>query len=357
MRTSILALVFAWFGFAALCEPMQFKPATNGGNCADCRWTVAQGDITESTPAALRDHIARYGPPRSLVFDSPGGNLGAALDLGRIIRENGIPTGIGRSELTSGPSFPWYRIVEGGTCESACAFAFLGGVARRANEDEGAAPRSGRLGMHQFFTLDGRDIPSSTTQMLMGQVLLYILEMGINAELLGLAARTPPDRMYFFSAQELRDLSVITLRGSEPRGLFLDRGGLAVGWRLRAETGMIARDVTLRCSGAAGGWVLRVRDHAAASGATGIDQVSPDNLMIRVGERMLELDRESLLTLTTDGDDEMIEVLLPDDLPSFPEEHFSFRTNGLRPFLTALSADETLPDAETFSVLARACGD
>ena len=80
-------------------DAMTFRTAGNGGNCGDCVWTVAEGRITADTPA---DFIAYWGPEETegsplVVLHSPGGNLLAGLELGRLLRERGTRTRVART--------------------------------------------------------------------------------------------------------------------------------------------------------------------------------------------------------------------------------------------------------------------
>lgn len=67
---------------AASAAPMHF---TRGDNA----YIVAEGEITEDTPSELGRLITS--PGTAIYFDSPGGSLGAALTLGRMIRRGSTP--------------------------------------------------------------------------------------------------------------------------------------------------------------------------------------------------------------------------------------------------------------------------
>jgi hypothetical protein len=55
----------------------------------DSTYIVAEGEITENTPAEFGLITS---PGTAIYFDSPGGSLGAALTLGRMIRRAGLNT-------------------------------------------------------------------------------------------------------------------------------------------------------------------------------------------------------------------------------------------------------------------------
>jgi hypothetical protein len=90
----------------------------------------AVGTITADTPGELEKFLktedARM--TRNIDFHSLGGDLGAAIKLGEIIRKAGYNTAIGRSIPLDGPMENY--AYKNPACVAACAFAFLGGVTR-----------------------------------------------------------------------------------------------------------------------------------------------------------------------------------------------------------------------------------
>ncbi|AHM03031.1 periplasmic protein-like type [Roseibacterium elongatum DSM 19469] len=157
-----------------------------------------------------------------IVFNSPGGDLAAGLELGRLIREAGYRTGIARSVLE--PSMPpegrfrHYRTA-GAICDSACAYAFLGGVDRAIGE--GAA-----IGFHQFidpsmFELGEGEvsalemlIDSARDQYVTGLIVEYLVEMGIDLGLYPIAAAVgPADPIRRLTRDEIRELGVARQAG------------------------------------------------------------------------------------------------------------------------------------------------
>lgn len=63
-------------------------------------WIMAEGTITPDTPGRFRQLLRQIGSEKlPVVLDSSGGDLDAALEIGRIIRANGLTTIIGRSEV------------------------------------------------------------------------------------------------------------------------------------------------------------------------------------------------------------------------------------------------------------------
>ena len=193
-------------------EPMQFYSAGNGGNCSYCGWVAAVGVITQDTPDQFREFIVndRAWMSRNLELNSPGVNLSAGLELGRLIREYGFSTSV--SDTSFGVSGGvWDERIDGGACDSACAYAFLGGV------DRSAEPES--LGFHQF-SWDAADreesiesqegLNYSLEQLQQGIVVAYLVEMGIDARLILIASTAGPDEIVFLPESDLLELNVIT---------------------------------------------------------------------------------------------------------------------------------------------------
>ncbi len=347
----------------AQAQEMTFGTHSNGGNCANCGWSSAQGVITKDTPDQFAAFLAEGRHSGQIVFDSPGGDLGAALKLGRMIRAAGLSTGIAKTTPMDGT--PWFEISDG-TCESACAFAFMGGTARFVEEGN-LNPRSGRLGMHQFYTRTGSEIPSAATQQIMGQLLIYMIEMGVNPEALSLASNATAEDMYFFSLQEATRLGLHTSASVSDMDFVMKDGGLALTWSDQSASGSIWKTAWLYCDLDISAWVLEVRDYGAAGGSLGFDPQNPKDLMFETGGTRREgviiplegeqhpMDGRHILDLREDGADRVIRVHLPVDLRDYPGEEFFFRTNLLRNFMIVLSADARLPDSETLDLLARAC--
>ena len=97
-----------------------------------------------------------------------------------------------------------------GVCGSACAYAYMGGVARYL--EEGA-----KLGVHRFYNKAAIDNYSArqfsggdldATQRIFAALVLYLLQMGVKAEVIGLTDQAGPDEMYWISSKEAEDLQV-----------------------------------------------------------------------------------------------------------------------------------------------------
>ena len=113
-----------------------------GNRCPE--WIMAEGIITPNTPERFRQLLSELGDEKlPVVLDSQGGDLDAALAIGRMIRSAGLTTVIGRSEVqgcaprdaacNKGRPFglPYNGFVTPrGSCSSTCLFVLAGGVER-----------------------------------------------------------------------------------------------------------------------------------------------------------------------------------------------------------------------------------
>lgn len=113
-----------------------------GRRCPE--WIVAEGAITRNTPEQLRRVLAELGNARlPVVLDSRGGDVDAAMDMGRMIRARGLTTIIGRSEVQGcaprdarcrkggAAELPYTGyVVPAGECGSACLLVLAAGKQR-----------------------------------------------------------------------------------------------------------------------------------------------------------------------------------------------------------------------------------
>lgn len=114
-------------------KPMTFEW---GATYGDIPAIFADGDFTVDTPEALRTFLKRsiYTPDTVIYLNSLGGDLGAGMEVGKVIREAHLNTGVARNTRDPAQAntidLDAYSRVYPGYCVSACSLAFLGGVAR-----------------------------------------------------------------------------------------------------------------------------------------------------------------------------------------------------------------------------------
>lgn len=174
---------------------------SHGGSTEGCRdpvachaWIDAKGEIDSNTVRDLEAYIAATSyPPKVIRFDSPGGSLVEAVELGIWIRSKGYKT-------------------EATLCASACLYAFLGGTKRT-----GAVSKP-MLGIHRFYAANDRKEPDANaiagldmdgTQKIMGALLQYAVYMGVDLRLLAYSIEAGPEEMRWLTEKEAIDLKVI----------------------------------------------------------------------------------------------------------------------------------------------------
>jgi len=243
IMVTMVALVFAGSGMAKAADnlpnrtidpnaPMSFEYTGNGGNIKGTDWIAAEGTITADTPNRFKDFLAKkIARNTSVQFNSPGGNLVAALKLGEMIRGARLDTSVGRTVFNKDGGMWSDRLP--GLCISACVYAFLGGEMRVVGANQ--------LGVHQFYDSRALDEPErkafsaidvSINQVLGGLVLDYVLRMGADAGLVLLAEATSPWEMHYLTSAELQKLRVANTS-------FTDTG-----WKIEARSGGAALMIT-----------------------------------------------------------------------------------------------------------------
>ena len=176
---------------------MTFDWAGNGGTCIRCwGWIRADGIITDNTPADFEAFVKDVDHP-AIVLNSPGGNLNAAMELGRAFRDRHASTEIADSVLQSNMLPDRLYSLKPGICLSACFFAFVGGerrslIANHADEEV----NHNRLGIHRFSEADP-NLSLTAAQTMAGAEAAYLSEMGIDTRILAIAA----------SVEDVRDLT------------------------------------------------------------------------------------------------------------------------------------------------------
>lgn len=155
--------------------------------------TIDQGaaDRVAAEMAARGEYIT------TVSLNSPGGIVGEALAIGRLIRDKGYAT----------------SVEAGALCASSCPLVFAGGKERIAT------PQSA-IGVHQVYAaapggsaaarLAAAGDAMSQAQSLTAEISRYLRDMGVDAEVWLKALETPPNRLTYFSADELTSLNLAT---------------------------------------------------------------------------------------------------------------------------------------------------
>ncbi|RWO41511.1 MAG: hypothetical protein EOS11_17870 [Mesorhizobium sp.] len=123
-------------------------------------WISAEGSIEAGTPALFKRTLKGLGGRKlPVVVDSPGGNVEAALALGRLLRKNKLDIAVGKTRFTGcqpdardckqndgkGARYFGNAYASGAICNSACPLMFAGGIRRVVGQ-------WAFLGVHQITT-------------------------------------------------------------------------------------------------------------------------------------------------------------------------------------------------------------
>ncbi|SMQ86120.1 hypothetical protein SAMN06295905_3419 [Devosia lucknowensis] len=156
------------------------------------------GTIDPGSGQRFADEIAARGEYVSTVLlDSPGGSVNDALEIGRLILEKGLST----------------EVRDGGLCASSCPIIFASGTERIAGRDAA-------IGVHQIYAaalsaspidaLSVAGVAMSDAQNVTAEITRHLGEAGVDPALWIHALETPPDRLYYFTPEELEHYRLVT---------------------------------------------------------------------------------------------------------------------------------------------------
>jgi len=226
-------------------------------------WYIyANGVIDEDAPHRLAAEIAkRQIPNRSFIyFDSPGGNLTAGMELGRLIRARRFTTFIGtkRSEpidetgkaiakaiglkFEEDPNYFRHMALfetRPGICMSACALTFLGGPFR-------FLPDGSIYGVHRFYSNHPDTLDSDSTQIISASVVRYIQDMGVDPQLFTDMTTAGRDDINILSASRLIALHVVN-NGKSPTVWSVESTGYGIYLKGQRDTVWGLGKLLLRC--------------------------------------------------------------------------------------------------------------
>ncbi|OLP52721.1 hypothetical protein BJF92_14400 [Rhizobium rhizosphaerae] len=184
-----LVMTAAWLGIS-VCQASATLAYTVQQTDAGTKFVMVEGtfefsdDLTQLRDLLIREH------PSFIGFDSPGGNVAKAIELGRMIRSFGLMT----------------FQVRKAECASACSLAFLGGTARSAEP--------GSIGVHKSSFSDPQgmhvDDAVSAVQQTTAEIIGYMSEMGVDPGLLQLSLSYDSNDIRYLSGSEMRRFRVTT---------------------------------------------------------------------------------------------------------------------------------------------------
>lgn len=172
-------------------EPLQIA-LTTGGQLA------LTGTIDPGSAERFASEIAARGEyVQTVLLDSPGGSVVDALAIGSLIHEKGLAT----------------KVAAGSLCASSCPIVFASGAQRIASPEAA-------IGVHQIYAAAISADPASAlrvagtamsdAQTTTADIIAHLTKTGVDPALWLHALQTPPDRLYYFSAEEMTRLKLVT---------------------------------------------------------------------------------------------------------------------------------------------------
>ncbi len=180
----------------------------------DSSWNIIlDGEIDADAPARVNEALKKTGSDGADVYiNSPGGNLLAGMQIGRLIRNAGANTHIGI--LITDPSKKFTELglkYIPGQCLSACTFAFIGGVYRYSVEGS-------EFGVHRFSKKSGPELNDlDDAQVISAAISTYINEMDVDIELFDLMVQEDKKNIKILSYAETIRLNVINNGRKKPK--------------------------------------------------------------------------------------------------------------------------------------------
>lgn len=174
---------------------MPLNPVVSEGGPA--HWAVyLDGEFDRAAAARLARFVVEQEISRaSVYFNSPGGSLVAAMAIGRLLRERGFSTYVGRRGADP-------RKPGSGVCYSACPFAYAGG-SRRFLEGDSA------LGIHRAANRVPVPDEGAFEQRVATEATTYLDDMGVSRRLFGMMQTTPHDSIRLLSREEAVRLGLV----------------------------------------------------------------------------------------------------------------------------------------------------
>ena len=170
---------------AAMAKQMTFE-LVGGGRL------MATGTITPGIFETFSAEVTKRGDYiKTVVLNSPGGSVGDALAMGKLIRDKKLST----------------EVEAGKYCASSCPLVFVGGVERRAGD-------RAAIGVHQVFAMAG-DVSGvkdgmNEAQRVSARCQRYLGDMGVSLQMWVHAMETPKEKLFVFKPDELKSLNIVT---------------------------------------------------------------------------------------------------------------------------------------------------
>ena len=149
------------------------------------------GAIEEGDAQRLDEFLIGRETPETARLHSTGGSVADALDIGARLRANKIAT----------------LIKPGDVCLSACPYILAAGTTRTVHKDA-------FVGVHQHYFGENTALPAflavENIQRGQGEVMSYLIEMGVDPAVMKHALVTPPESIYILLPAELEKYALAT---------------------------------------------------------------------------------------------------------------------------------------------------
>ncbi len=186
-----------------------FKPC-NGASALCATQVLAEGTIEMETTAKLDQFLktrtaqtdALPASPK-ISFDSPGGSMTGALNLGRYLRANKLNTNLesGYTRVSLDQTDRAETFVTNARCNAACVIAFAGGVQRSVDVES-------KMGMQQIPRIPVKNVVGGPINPPAAELAAYLRDMGVRPEILNVAALALPGSMVWFSESQLSQVRI-----------------------------------------------------------------------------------------------------------------------------------------------------
>lgn len=213
MKSIVAVCLIIIASIASSASALEFRQGYSGGNCSTCSWIAADGEIVDGDDKKLIHFITNndLDYQKLIVINSPGGNVSAALDVGRLIRSRGMRVIVGlTAEMEPEGASRTFQSYDSGICASACVFILMGGVSREI------ADRDSKVGVHQFAPvfdeMGSIQSTTSSTQTAIALLQAYAITMGVEPTVLTLASSTRPENMLWLEPEQMEQLNLLTTR-------------------------------------------------------------------------------------------------------------------------------------------------
>lgn len=162
------------------------------------------GVIDEATPVQVEKILSGYNGEMQVYLNSQGGNLIAGLKLGKILRKYRATTLVAKYRHTGkSRNSPRVYEIDPGACESACAFAFLGGYYRLMYSNQS------KLGVHRFWSTSGPKVDDlDSGQVMTTAIVNYLSEMQVDPALMNHVVSAGKNEMKHLDYGIMRKLNV-----------------------------------------------------------------------------------------------------------------------------------------------------